>query len=271
MIDLHVHTSRCGHATGEFADYVRQAEATGIDVLGITDHLPLPESVLAADPSATRYAMPESELEAYVGDVFDAQTRTASQGGPRILLGIEADYIPGEEYHTRELLSRYSFDLVLGSVHMIDGWAFDDPKLIDGYERWDIGALWDRYFSRVAEAAATGLFDVMAHADLVKKFRFFPDDDLDPRYRRLADALADTDVAIEVNTAGLRKPCAELYPSLALLKTFCRAGVPVTIGSDAHAPSEVGYGYDLAVEAVMAAGYRSVVVFEHRVSQEVRL
>ncbi|MDZ4654635.1 MAG: histidinol-phosphatase HisJ family protein [Coriobacteriia bacterium] len=270
MIDLHVHTSRCGHAKGTVNDYLRRARELGIEVLGVTDHLPLPVSALARDPRVAEYAMPESELANYVGEVLDARAVAAANGGPQVLLGIEADHIPGEEAYTRDLLSRYPFDLVLGSVHMIDGWTFDDPERMEGYARWDIGALWDRYFAQLAEAAASGLFDVLGHADLVKKFRFVPDDDLHDRYTRLADAVAGAGVAIEVNTAGLRKPCAELYPALPLLKAFFRAGVPATIGSDAHVPSEVGYGYNLAVEALAAVGYRNVVVFEGRVSREMR-
>jgi len=271
MIDLHTHTARCGHAEGSAYAYVERAAQIGVDTIAITDHLPLPASILMSDPRAQHYAMPESQLSAYVAEVGEARTRAEANGGPRVLLGIEADHIPGEERFSADLLSAFPFDVVLGSVHMIDGWTFDDPDRIDGYQHWDIGALWDRYFEEVSIAAGSGLYDVLGHVDLVKKFRFFPEDDLHSRYVRLAETIGRTGVAVEVNTAGLRKPCAELYPSAALLREFRLAGVPVTIGSDAHTPDEVGFGYDSAVDALRAAGYDSVLVFENRVAQEVGL
>lgn len=271
MIDLHVHTARCGHAYGDVPDYIRNADRIGMDVVAMTDHLPLPPSLLAVNPRAAGYAMAEQELADYVQDVLKARDAAALDGGPTVLLGIEADHIPGEEAHVSRLLEQYPFDVVLGSVHMIDGWAFDDPERMEDYARWDIGELWDRYFAQVAQAAASGLFDVMGHTDLVKKFGYIPEDGNDERYRTLAGALAEAGVAIEVNTAGLRKPCAELYPALPLLKAFFDAGVPATIGSDAHSPEEVGYGYDLAVEALREAGYSSVCYFRSRVLQEVGL
>jgi histidinol-phosphatase (PHP family) len=215
--------------------------------------------------------MPELELADYVAEVTTAREAQGRSDHLELLLGIEADYIPDEQEYTRGLLSRYPFDVVLGSVHMIGDWAFDDPDLTDRYAEWDIGLLWDRYFIEVVAAARSGLFDVMGHVDLVKKFRFFPDGDLHERYVALARALTDTGVAIEVNTAGLRKPCAELYPALPLLKEFRRAGVPATIGSDAHTPSEVGFGYDLAADALREAGYDTVAVFKQRRLREVVL
>lgn len=270
MIDLHIHTARCGHAQGSVAAYVDSARARGVDIMAFTDHLPLPPSVLCADPRTHEYAMPESELGAYVDEVTEA-AKHADERAPTILLGIEADHIPGEEEYTRTLLARYPFDVVLGSVHMIDGWTFDDPERIDGYARWEIAELWDRYFEQVAQAARCGMFDVLGHIDLVKKFRFVPDDDVERRYAALADAVAGAGVAIEVNTAGLHKPCHELYPAQALLRAFARVGVPATIGSDAHSPSEVGRDYEAATSALVDAGYRSVLVYERRVPREVGL
>lgn len=271
MIDLHTHTERCGHAQGGVGDYVAAARATGIQVLAVTDHLPLPPSVLQADPHTATYAMPEGMLASYVAEVLSAREDARLSGGPQVLLGIEADHIPGEEAFTAGLLAAHPFDVVLGSVHMIDGWAFDDPDRMDGYVGRDIGELWDDYFARVTEAAASGMFDVLGHIDLVKKFRYYPEGDLVERYRALASAIAATRVAVEVNTAGLRKPCAELYPAQELLQCMFDAGVPVTIGSDAHRPGEVGYGYDAAVTALRAVGYRSAVVFEGRLPREVGL
>lgn len=267
MIDLHLHTSRCGHASGTVAEYVAAGHAAGLSVMCFTDHLPLPPET----PRALEYAMAPQELSEYLADVRGAAAASAAAGGPEVRAGIEADWIEGRQEEVRRICDGSSLDMVLGSVHFIDGWAFDDPDLTDRYAEWDITRLWDRYFETFARAAGSGLFDVMAHPDLVKKFGFVPEVDLDPWYETAAEVLAESGTAFEVNTAGLRKPCRELYPAPGFLRAASRRGVPVTCGSDAHKPEEVGAGLDAARDALVAAGYRSAVVFRGRVPQEVPL
>lgn len=271
MIDLHVHTWRCRHAVGTVFEYVAAAAERGIDTIAITDHLPLPPALIARDPGMAAYAMPVVELPAYVDEVLSARTAVSATGGPEVLLGIEADVYPGNEAFVRTMLAEHPFDVVLGSVHFVDGWAFDDPDRREGYASWDVRALWERYFDDLVSAARGGLADVIGHADLVKKFGYVPDGDLMPLYREVASAFAEAGVAVEVNTAGLRKPCAEIYPAAPLLRALNRAGVPVTVGSDAHAPAEVGSAYGEARRALLDAGYRSAVVFRSRQAEEVPL
>ncbi|MDI6711770.1 MAG: histidinol-phosphatase HisJ family protein [Anaerosomatales bacterium] len=270
MIDMHVHTRRCRHARGSVQDVLAVARLRGMRYLGFAEHLPLPASLLDQDPRAESYAMPESELADYVAEVL----AVASDGhgtGPRVLLGVEADLHPGNEAHVRRLVSSAPFDFVLGSVHFLDGWAFDDPELLDGYDRWDADRLWARYFEDLATAAASGIADAIAHPDLPKKFGCSPRTDPRELYEAFAEAVADAGVAVEVSTAGLRKPCAEIYPAPGLLAALNRRSVPVTIGSDAHAPEEVGYAYDAAVAALTDAGYREAVVIVGREMKEVPL
>jgi histidinol-phosphatase (PHP family) len=265
VIDLHVHTARCGHASGEVPDYVSAARQRGLDAICFTDHLPMP----SAYPQ--HYTMKAGELPAYVADVLSAAEDSRAEGGPEVLLGIEADWLPDDILHVPEMIAPYDFDVVLGSVHFLGDWAFDDPDLVARYDAWQPDALWARYFEEIAYAAASGMFDVIAHPDLVKKFGSRPT--VDPRhwYEQTALALADSGCAIEVNTGGLRKPVHEIYPALDLLKACRRRGVPATMGSDAHAPGEVGEGLDLARELLMEAGYDSVVCFRRRIASEVRL
>lgn len=271
MIDLHVHTWRCRHATGTVAEYVAAATSRGICTIAITDHLPLSAELIAGDPSVAAYAMPEAELAAYVAEVTAARDEAAAAGGPEVLLGVEADLYPGNEAFARDVLKRFAFDVVIGSVHFVDGWAFDDPDRRADYASWDVRALWERYFHDLIAASSSGLADVIGHADLVKKFGYVPQGDLTPLYEAAASAFAEAGVAVEVNTAGLRKPCGELYPSAPFLAALKRAGVPVTIGSDAHAPAEVGSAYGEARAALIEAGYRSAVVFRSRRAEEVPL
>jgi histidinol-phosphatase (PHP family) len=271
VIDLHLHTSRCGHAEGTLEEYAAAARVSGITTIAFTDHLPLPADLLASDPHAAQYAMPESDLDAYVAEVLALRSASISGGGPEILLGVEADLHPGNEAHVRRLLDLHPFDVVLGSVHFVDGWAFDDPDRRDGYHDWDARALWERYFDDLIAAARTGLADVIGHADLVKKFGCVPAGDLAPLYERVAAACAQANVVVEVNTAGLRKPCNELYPSAAFLSALREADVRVTTGSDAHRAAEVGAGFAEARSALIAAGYDRVSLFHNRIAEEVAL
>lgn len=270
MIDLHVHTWRCRHAVGTVEEYVRAAARADVTTIAFTEHLPLAPELAARIPDAAEYAMPEAEFAAYVADVREGRV-LGEQLGVEVLLGAEADL---------DRLSRAScaaphdlsgFDVVLGSVHFIDDWAFDDPSKTARYDEWRLEDLWERYFEDVIAAARAGVADVMAHADLVKKFTRCPDGGADHLYREAAAAFSDAGVAVEVSSAGLRKPCRELYPGSDFLRELARKRVPVTIGSDAHKPEEVGAGLDAAVQALRAAGYRSAVVFRSRVPQEVSL
>lgn len=268
MIDLHVHTWRCRHADGTAEEYVRAAAERGVSTLCFTEHLPMPSALMERVPRAEGYAMPLDELPVYVREVHEA-TELGAHLGVEVLLGIEIDAVPEAREHAAALLSAHPFDLVLGSIHFIDGWAFDDPARVADYDRWDLGALWERYFADLVGAARSGLADVMAHADLVKKFCKRPEEPVGHLYAAAADALHEAGVAVEVNTAGLRKPCRELYPGTEFLAELRRAGVPATIGSDAHAPDQVGLGASEAVEALRGAGYRSVLVYRGRVAEEV--
>jgi histidinol-phosphatase (PHP family) len=163
------------------------------------------------------------------------------------------------------------FDLVLGSVHFVGDWAFDDPRLVSRYEDADVDVLWRSYFGLLEDAAASGLFDVMSHPDLIKKFAFMPSFDPEPLYQSAARVFAESGVAIEASTAGLRKPCKELYPAPAFLAACRQAGVPATVSSDAHRPEDVGWGFDRAIDALVDAGYDRYVYFVDRDPIEVEI
>lgn len=265
MIDLHMHTSRCGHASGTVREFVEAGRAAGVDVMCFTDHLPMPPAY------PQHYTMGACELVDYVSEVRAAADASRASGGPEVLCGIEADWLPGAMDDVETALAGADFDMVLGSVHFLDDWAFDDPDLIARYDAWDVDVLWDRYFTELARAARSRMFDVIAHPDLVKKFGFISKLDPAKWYERAADALADAGCAVEVNTAGLRKPVGEIYPALGLLRACRRRGVPATTGSDAHAPGEVGAGLVAARDLLREAGYDSLVVFRNRVAEEVAL
>lgn len=259
LVDYHLHTRRCGHATGAVVDFARTAEEKGLLEIGFADHIP--QYFLPVDRRDCGLAMPEEELSAYVAEVLDA---AAGFKDLEIKLGIEADYVPGRERALEAILSRYPFDYVLGSVHYLDGWGFDNPAEIAGYAGRDVDALYREYFRLVQQLAASGLFDVVAHPDLLKKFGYRPRGDILPLYEETVRVIAASGMAVEVNTAGLRQPVGEIYPAPSFLDLCHRYGVPVTLGSDAHRPDDVGRDFEQAVTLLRQVGYREVAVFERR-------
>lgn len=257
-VDYHLHTRLCGHATGEVEEYLAGAARLGIQEVGFSDHLPL--YFLPPGKEIPGYAMREEELPLYVEMI-----RNCSEKSPvKVKLGIEADYVPGHEEKLASLLSSCSFDYVIGSVHFIDGWGFDNPEEMEEYGRREIDRVYEQYFTLVQQAASTGLFDIMAHPDLVKKFNFLPARNLRPLYEDTARVFKKAGVCVEVNSAGLRYPAREVYPGPDLLGIFFKHGLPVTMGSDAHSPEQVGAGLSKALELVKKAGYREISLFSGR-------
>ncbi|SHI58405.1 histidinol-phosphatase HisJ family protein [Desulfofundulus thermosubterraneus] len=264
--DLHLHTRRCGHATGDMEEYIAMARYRGLKHIGFADHVPM--YWLPPGQRDPELAMSEEELPRYVESIRKLKQSCSAL---TIYLGIECDYIPGYENHLGVLLSRYPFDYVLGSVHYLDGWGFDNPDLVEEYIRRDVDELYRQYFQLVQQAACAGLFDAIAHPDLIKKFGYRARIDLQELYEETARAFAEGGVCVEVNTAGLRMPAGEIYPSLDFLKLCRRYHVPVTVGSDAHQPHLVAYGWDQARQWLQVAGYREVVVFKERVRETIPL
>ncbi|RDV84292.1 histidinol-phosphatase [Ammonifex thiophilus] len=265
LVDYHVHTARCGHAVGEVGEYLRQAEKVGLKELGFADHLPL--YFLPPEERDPGLAMPQAQLGDYVREITGLKGKSVVE----VKLGIEADYVPGWEEELRKLLSAHPFDYVLGSIHFLDGWGFDNPAEIEGYRGKDLDLLYEQYFSLLQRLASSQLFDVVAHPDLIKKFGFLPSRDLKPLYQETVKIIAAADLAVEVNTAGLRHPVKEIYPAAEFLFLCRRYRVPVTLGSDAHRPEDVGRDFDRALELLREAGYCEVAVFTARKRRSHRL
>jgi histidinol-phosphatase (PHP family) len=267
LIDYHVHTARCGHAVGAMERYVEHAIEAGLTELGFSDHLFM--YWLPPNRRDPELGMAEWEHDFYIEDVERCRARYASD--ITIRLSTEADFIPGHEAELESILRRYDWDYVIGSVHFIDGWGFDDSRYLANYAAWDIDALYARYFDLVGASAETGLFDTVGHADLIKKFGHRPNADQSSPYARVADRLAKAGVAVEVNTGGLRKPVAEMYPHPDLLRACHAAGVQTTLGSDAHAPTEVAADLASATDLLRSVGYASFICYEQRKRTEVLL
>jgi len=262
IVDYHMHLrngrEEIAHDTWSVEPFVETAYRAGVDEIGFTEHAYYFTQTrpLWSVPYQTERCV--YDLEPYV----DAIVRARERGLP-VKLGLEVDYIPGREDETRELLAPYPWDYLLGSVHYVGELGVDsEPRLLD---ELGVEEAWRHYFDALAGAARSGLFDSLSHPDLVKVFgeRF---DSFD--YDDVADAIAESGTAVEVSTAGLRKPVGELYPHPDFLSACGARGVPVTLGSDAHTPDLVGRDFDRARELLRSAGYETLTVFEQRGSRQ---
>jgi histidinol-phosphatase (PHP family) len=258
--DYHVHTARCGHAGGEMREYVLAALERGLAEIAFTDHVPL--YFLPGEDPDPHLAMTRAELPGYVEEVRALREKFA--GRIDVLLGLEADYAEGHEAALEEILRVHDWDVVLGSVHWVAGGWIDAPGSAKRHEAEGSETLWREYYRLLAKAAKSGLFDVLTHFDLPKKFGHrMPADAQDAQDAAVA-AARDAGVAIEVSSAGLRKTVGEEYPAPPLLRSLGSAGVPIVLSSDAHAPAEVAWGRDKVLQAAHAAGAREHLSFRKR-------
>jgi len=258
-----MHTPLCRHASGEPVDYARRALEVGLTEIGFTDHSPM------ARDDFDDWRMRGDQLDEYVEKVRQAQRKFPQL---RIRLGLEVDYLPGHEDWIRDLASRHPWDYFIGSVHYVsDDWAVDSPFQLSKWKDRDAFEVWSVYFDRLTMAAGTGLFEIIGHADLPKKFGHRPTRDCTPLYEKFLNAAKQHNCAIELNSAGLRKDCEEIYPSQEILKLAFAKGVPITFGSDAHAPEEVGLNFVEAVNLALSVGYTNGSRLAARVKRSERI
>ncbi len=251
--DYHVHTPLCRHAEGWPVEFASRAVELGLVELGFSDHNPM---AAAFDD----WRMLREELPRYLESIQEA--RSAFPGLP-IRLGLEMDYLPKTEAWWEELRALAPWDYWIGSVHYLpDGTEVDHPKYISRHRDTDPELIWSAYWRAYEECIRSGWFHFVAHPDLPKKFGYRPKGDLRRFYEPTIQALVDTGVAYEINTAGLRKDCRELYPAREFVELARDAGVPVLINSDAHAVSELGAGFREAVELLKECGYQETLRFE---------
>jgi histidinol-phosphatase (PHP family) len=265
LTDYHLHlrpdeddTPPERYFTAENVDrYLAAAEATGVEELGVSEHVYRFTQALDLWRHPFWEEQARDDLDAYCDFVRTTPLR----------LGIECDYVPAAEDRTATLLEARDFDYVIGSVHFVGDAAVDHP----GWDVWkgrgDPDEVWSRYFEALAECARSGLFDILAHPDLVKVWGSArPLPTRDPRffYEPAIEAIADSGIAVEISTAGLRKPVGELYPADAFVEMCLEVGAVFALSSDAHLPEQVGQGYEQALETLAGLGVEEICVFEGR-------
>jgi histidinol-phosphatase (PHP family) len=261
--DYHTHTHLCRHAVGEPTDLAAQAVQLGFQEMGFSEHNPMPRD------DWDDWHMLQRDLDSYVDKVNQARRDFPQLS---IKLALEMDYLPGQEDWIRGLMARHPWDYIIGAVHYVsDSWDLDNPKRISEWRNRDPFEVWSAYFERLTMAAESGLFEIIAHADLCKKFCFYPKEDCTPLFTRLLEAMKRGGAALELNTAGLRKDCREIYPSPRIVQLAAEMGVPVTFASDAHAPGEVGANFAEAIALAKQFGYTQTCRFTQRRREMVNL
>jgi histidinol-phosphatase (PHP family) len=266
LTDYHVHlrpddpaaTPADYFTRANFELYRAAASERGISELGVSEHVYRFHQALEVWSHPYWVANARDDLDHYC-EFIRSETD--------LRLGIEADFVAGREERMADLLAGRDFDYVIGSVHFIQDVAVD----MDPYSVWNTSQspeeIWLRYFQTLGQAARSGLFDVIAHPDLVKIWgaeRPLPSGDLRRYYEPAIEGIADSGVAVEVSTAGLRKRVAEIYPAPAFLEMCLAVGAPVALSSDAHRPEDVGADYDRAIDYLGGLGIEQVCVFDHR-------
>jgi histidinol-phosphatase (PHP family) len=264
--DYHVHlrpderenTPEKFFTRSNFERYREAATERGIEELGVSEHVYRFHQALAVWEHPFWREHARDDIDDYCAFVREETD---------LKLGIEADFIPGREDRMANLLEARDWDYVVGSVHFVGDQSLDTEEFSIWTKTASAEHIWKRYFEMLAEAAQSGLFDILAHPDLVKvwgKDRPIPDGDLRRFYYPAMEAIADANVALEVSTAGYRKPVGEIYPAPAFLEMAVDAGTPLALSSDAHVPEQLGYEYDRALKLLDSIGVKEIAVFERR-------
>ncbi len=250
LVDYHTH-SVLSDGSGVYEEMVQVAIKKGLSEIGFSDHICLREADWAVS-SIDLPVMTEqiSEIKEKYKDYIT------------IRYGIEMDYFLGEESRLEEIINSLPLDYVIGSVHFIGDWNFDTDKSL--YGKWDNDELYRIYFELIQKAARSKLFDVIGHLDIIKKFRVYPESNQKNLFEQTIKVLKESDCVVELNTGGLDRPCNEFTPNAELIKMCFAHGVPVTLGSDAHAVSQIGRHFDIAVDLLKETGYTGIVAFNKR-------
>ncbi len=263
MIDYHVHTSLCSHAVGSMEQYVRAAVGIGLKEICFLDHLTLHEK-------GKHLSMAPADVPIY----FHAARQLAGFYRDRIAVkvGLEVDMDPKYTDDITDIISPFSFDVIGGSIHFINDINIVSSKNADsGREQMDIADICERYLEKIDAMLDADVIDVVCHLDVTKKFGRPTPADFERKYNEILSKIRNKNLAVELNTSGLKHGAAEFYPSPRLLALCHEKGIPVTLGSDAHSPASVGRHYDKAIDMLKTMGYASVAAFTRRQRYDIAL
>lgn len=257
MVDYHIH-SILSDGRDSYEEMVRVAISKGLEEIGFSDHV----CIKPADWAINLIDIPVMTEQILA-------LRLKYKGQIKIRYGIEMDYFPGFDVELKELIESMPVDYVIGSVHFIGDWNFDTDQSL--YGKWPNDQLYGEYFELIQKAAASGLFDIIGHLDIIKKFRIYPESDQNKLFEDTIRLIKKHDVVVELNTGGIDRPCADFTPEPKLLKMCFRHNVPVTLSSDAHKSEQIARHFESAVNLLKQIGYQDIVGFKNRTRRIIRL
>jgi histidinol-phosphatase (PHP family) len=251
IVDLHNHTTMCNHAEGSIDEYIAKAIQNGTKIFGFSEHAPMDFD--------QEYRISFEQMSIYENMILDAKERYKNK--IEILLAYEVDYLKG---HIDKRVLNADVDYLIGSVHFIDKWGFDNPEFIGNYKDQDIDQIWKKYFKAIEEMAQSQYFDIVGHIDLIKVFKFLPKTPILEIVKDSLAAIKESNMVLEINMAGIRKPISEPYPSINILKEAYKLDIPITFSSDAHAPNQVGLYKKEIIKLAKEIGYTKCATFKNR-------
>ena len=261
IVDYHTHSALCRHASGDVEEYILRALELGFDEIGCSDHAPLPGNYddihrMTIEEYYAQYAPRVSELISK----YDKRIR--------VRRGMEVDYLAWADEWNTGFIAENDFDFVIGSVHFVGKRGEEKPLFGKEYEPSEIESLYEGYFLEIARSARSGLFDVIGHCDIVKKFGAFVSPHVQELTWQALNEIKRADLCIEINTSGLRRDEREVYPGETILAMVRDLKIPLTLGSDAHKPEQVGFQFERGLELIERFGLGKISVFDRRQRSE---
>ncbi|MBA2882586.1 histidinol-phosphatase (PHP family) [Desulfosalsimonas propionicica] len=262
MMDYHVHTRLCNHASGDMAQYVACAAGRGLSEIGFLEHLTLHEqgrhlSMTAMDIPLYYYAA--------------RRLQAAVNGQIRIRVGLEVDFTPELAAQAQEIAECFDFDMIGGSVHFIENRNLVSSRAGQNLDKQPRDALFDQYLDLLDQMADYPFIDIVCHLDVIRKFGVLPGENFYEKLDPILDKIAAKGKTVEVNTSGLHHPTARIYPDARILAKCREKNIAVCTGSDAHRPEQVGRDFDVAMAQLTDAGYTHVAAFDRKTRRQIPL
>jgi histidinol-phosphatase (PHP family) len=251
LINLHNHTTLCNHANGSIEQYIQQAIKTNISYLGFSDHAPMQFD--------KKYRMDIKDMPKYEDSVLGYKEKYKNDID--ILLAYEVDFI---DNYMLDCVLDAKVDYLIGSVHFINKWGFDNPEFIKEYKNKDIDTIWQDYFDSIESMAKSNYFNIVGHLDLIKVFKFLPKKDIKIIAKNAIKAIKKANMVVEINSAGFRKPINEQYPSKQLLQLCFEYDIPITLSSDAHKIEDIDNSLEYVHQLARNIGYNKMVIFKNK-------
>ncbi len=251
IVDLHNHTILCKHAKGSVEGFVQNAIEKGINIFGFTDHAPMDFD--------RKYRMDFSDMSNYENEILFMKKKYRDK--IEILLGYEVDFL--DDYIDDRVL-KADVDYLIGSVHFLDKWGFDNPEFIGNYQNKDIDKIWQDYFDSIRKMAKSRLFNIVGHIDLIKIFKYMPKKEIKLIAKNAIKEIKKSGMVVELNSAGLRKPINEIYPSKDIMELLREFDIPITFSSDSHKIEDINYKKDEVLKYAKSFEYKKCAIFRNK-------